>query len=540
MNDFSKTFGKPGHGARRNAYAPALPLLLPEEPASRAEQFIKQAFAPTLLLLAASLIGGSVALLAGMPLNVLALALVVIGGLLGALIWRTVQLPIVPILRVLLLASLAFRLEINLFPLFKYNEGVPGLNISLMLLTSAALAGVHLARRWRGENLPPVFPLSFICTATALLLWCGLGVLASSETLLGFYQWWSLASCVLFAYAIASEFSERSKLRTAVLVIALMVGVNGVIGTLQATTGAFKELTFLGAGKAEDLQAFGGGEFARATGLQQMANSFAWFLVTLLPIVLAVLVLRVRAFTLTEQLLLGACAASGLLALVLTYARGSWLAFGVALALLLGQAFRALPQIERQQFKRQLLVLGALGAVLCLPFAGPILVRLTEDDNGSAYSRVPLSQVAQTIIAANPLLGVGLNNYEAEMRRYDHTPDRITDDFPWPVHNIILHTAAEAGLPALGFFALLLMLALREGWRAWRSNDPLLQAVALGVACGLCAFFITGLKELGSLGQGQFRLCFLSCGLLLALGRLARSEQATEPQVFGYAEEFYR
>ena len=486
--------------------------------------------APLLIIAMALAFGVALARLGGLPVKTLAGVFIAVCGLLGVLAWASVSWPIVPSLRVLLLASLAFRLEINLFPLFKYNEGLPGLNVSLMLLTSLALIFAHGIARWRGKPAEPVFPVSFSLSALALLLWCALGILAGTEQLLAFYAWWSLASCLLFAFAVAHEFGQCERLRTAVLVIAFVVGANGIIGTLQATTGALTDLTWLGAAKEENRQAFGDGEISRATGLQGMANSFAWFLVTLLPTLIAVLILRAGNFSLWQRRGLGLATGAGLLALLLTYARGSWLAFGFALAVLVALSYRLLPPAERQRFGKQLSLLVLLGCTLCLPFLGPIVIRLTEDDNGSAYSRVPLSQVAQTMIEANPLLGVGLSNYEAEMRRYDHTPDRITEDFPWPVHNIFLHTAAEAGLPGLALFLLMIALALQQGWQALGSSDRLVQACATGLICGVLAYLITGLKELGSLGTPQFRVCFLCCGLLLALNRIRRTELYAQTQ----------
>ncbi|MBI1764939.1 MAG: O-antigen ligase family protein [Acidobacteria bacterium] len=487
------------------------------------------------MMIATALFFGAVlASFGGLPIKTLAGVFITVGGLLGVLAWAAASWPIVPILRVLLLACLAFRLEINLFPLFKYNEGLPGLNVSLMLLTSIALVLAHGLARWRDQPAAAVFPVSFSFSAFALLLWCALGILAGTEKLLAFYAWWSLASCLLFTFAVANEFGQRDRLRTVVLVIALIVGVNGVIGTLQATTGALTDLTWLGAAKEENRQSFGDGEIARATGLQGMANSFAWFLVTLLPTLLAVLILRVRAFSRWERRGLALATAAGLLALLLTYARGSWIAFALAFALLLALSYRVLPTVERQRFGKQIAMMVLLGCTLCLPFLAPIVIRLTEDDNGSAYSRVPLSQVAQTMIEANPLLGVGLSNYEAEMRRYDHTPDRITEDFPWPVHNIFLHTAAEAGLPGLAFFLLLLALALYQGWQVLRSQDRLVQALAIGLICGVLAYLVTGLKELGSLGTPQFRVCFFCCGLLLALGRIHRHDIYAHAQELNY------
>jgi O-antigen ligase len=523
MSDYNRTHNDFGY-ERPDRFAFVADALPPDSPHQTFGGSPARTLTLGLIILLALALGVAVAQLGSLPDKTLVLVGLTLCGALGALAWTLLRLPVKPILCLLLPACLTLRFEINLFPIFKYNESLPGLNVSLMLLTSVALLLAHCLERLRGKEREQVFPLSFSFFALALLLWCGLGVLGSTETRLGFYAWFSLASCLLFTFALANEYGKRERLRALLLALAVMIGINGLVGVLQATTGLLTEIPALGIGKAENRQAFGDGEISRAVGLQEMANSFAWFLVTLMPTVLAVLILRVRAFSIWQKRLLIGAALLGLLALILTYARGSWLAFVVAMVALVVLAHRVLPPVEQRHFRKQIAVLVLFGLTLCLPFIGAIYIRLTEDDNGSAYSRVPLSQVAQAIIADNPLLGVGLSNYEAEMRRYDHTPERITDDFPWPVHNIFLHQAAEAGLPALLFFFALVSVALWQGFSALRSHDRLLQAIAIGLICGLLAYFTTGLKELGSFGSPQLRLCFLTCGLLLAVGRVHRQQ----------------
>jgi putative inorganic carbon (hco3(-)) transporter len=166
-----------------------------------------------------------------------------------------------------------------------------------------------------------------------------------------------------------------------------------------------------------------------------------------------------------------------------------------------------------------------LSALLCLPFATPIYLRLTEDDHGSVQVRVPLMQVAQNMIADNPWLGVGPANYEAEMRRYDETREKITDGFDWPVHNIFLHMTAEAGIPATLCFLTLIIIALRRGWRALSSHDPFWRVLGAGLIAGSLAYLWVGLKEPGSFGAPQLRLAFFTCGMLLALDRARRREE---------------
>jgi O-antigen ligase len=444
------------------------------------------------------------------------------------LLWWSAGWPLAPILRVILVAGLSFKLEVNLFPVFKYNEGPQGLNISLILLVSLLLVGARALKTLSGDKpRERDFPLSFSLASAMIFLICTVSILDSSEQRLGFYGLWGLAATWLMCFVTAKEFGDRATLRIAVLTMAAAVGSNGLIALLQSTTGMFTELTLLGAAREESRLAIGEGEIPRVSALLGTANAFGWYLVTMLPVLIAMLAGRVEDFRGRKrrmQWLLGISTGLAVTALVLTYARGSWIAFGVSMLAFAALALRATPKAHRRRFVLQISGAALLVTLLCLPFAGRIYTRLTEDDKGAAYSRVPLMQVAQAMIAGNPWLGVGLGNYEAEMRRYDQTPERITDTFDWPVHNIFLYMTAEAGIPATLCFLALVAIALRRGFIALGSPDPLLRALAMGLIAGMIAYLMTGLKEPGSFGAPQLRPCFLFLGLLLALDRATRCE----------------
>src|SRR5262245_29997532 len=331
-----------------------------------------------------------------------------------------------------------------------------------------------------------------------------------------------LAVTLLMCFMLANEFGSRAALRTALITMAVAVGINGLVGLLQSTTGMFTEWTMLGAARVEFRQSIGEDEYLRASGFLGMSNSFAWYLITFLPMLLSTALLQAEDLRGWKRLLLAASSCLAVIALVLTYSRGGWVAMGLSLIALAALAYRALPLAERSRFAIRMAIVVLLTGLLCLPFARSIYLRLTEDDQGSVQVRVPLMQVAQNMIADNPWLGVGPANYEAEMRRYDETPGKVSDDFDWPVHNIFLHMTAEAGIPAILCFLTLMIIALRCGWRALGSSDSLLRALGAGLIAGMLAYLWMGLKEPGSFGAPQLRLCFIIYGLLLALDRARR------------------
>ena len=488
---------------------------------TRAYPALMRSFSITLILLFALALGSALAVVATLPLIWVAVVCAGLCGLFSILAWWSSSWPLVPILRVVLIASFSFKMEVNLFPVFKYHESPPGIIVSLMLIASLMLLGAHILDRWRGKPRETVLPMSFSLASVALLLWLIVSTLGSSEIRLGFNAVWGMTVTLLMCFVLANEFGSRAALRNAVITMAVAVGINGLVGLLQSTTGMFTEWTMLGAAREEFRKSIAE-EYLRASGFLGMSNSFAWYLITFLPVLLATTLIRVEELRGWKRLLLAASSCLAVTALVLTYSRGGWAAFGLSLLALAALLYRASPPAERGRFAPRIAAVALLTALLCLPFATPIYLRLTEDDHGSVQARVPLMQVAQGMIADNPWLGVGPANYEAEMRRYDETPIKITDDFDWPVHNIFLHMTAEAGFLATLCFLALIIIALRRGWRALSSHDPLFRALGAGLIAGMLAYLWMGLKEPGSFGAPQLRLCFLVFGLLLALDRAGR------------------
>ncbi len=126
---------------------------------------------------------------------------------------------------------------------------------------------------------------------------------------------------------------------------------------------------------------------------------------------------------------------------VLTLSRGGLLNIGITTCLVLAVTAPS-PAVSRSRKLAVGVGILALVAVLTVCFSTSLMARIAalalevegEDARGAQF------QQALTMIAANPLRGVGLGNYLEVMGQYGPT-------LPYPVHNKFLLVTAETGIP---------------------------------------------------------------------------------------------
>ena len=102
-------------------------------------------------------------------------------------------------------------------------------------------------------------------------------------------------------------------------------------------------------------------------------------------------------------------------------------------------------------------------------------------ESGEEY-RMRMIRIAFTIMQSNPVLGVGLFNYEY------HSYNIFS--FWQPVHNTYLRLATETGIPGGLLFLWLLFTIFREAYQALELKDKLLNLVGMGIFCGFTAFCV--------------------------------------------------
>ncbi|MGH9847081.1 MAG: O-antigen ligase family protein, partial [Blastocatellia bacterium] len=329
--------------------------------------------------------------------------LAICGGF-AAVVLLSVSLPLAPILRLMLLASFWLYMEINLFPILKNHAEPPGLNISLMLILSLLLGGAWLMERWQRNEREPVFPRAFALTLAGVLLWCSLTVAYGAEGMLGIYGLWTTAASILMCFVVTAHFNDRRVLHQMLVILAVIIALNAIFGIAQALLPSLADFA-VGDKIEEPPVMVGGEEVSRAHALSGQPNSFAWNLVVFLPIVIAPLLLRVTGFSRRQRALFVVTVGLAIIALILTYSRGSWIAFAASVPLMAVSAFFILKADERRRLIFKFAGVAVMIGLLAIPFSGKIVSRLTDDDRGSAEVRLPLIQVALAMIADNPVLG---------------------------------------------------------------------------------------------------------------------------------------
>ena len=453
--------------------------------------------------------------------QMIGLSFVAVLGIVGILA-VILELPVITVVRFAFIASFFFKGELNFYKIDEI-EDPSGFNISLTFLTGLILLGYDLFIGNKTCRVK-IFPATF-SILTAELFFCAIvSVIYSGSTLLGWFSVWSFSTSVLIALAIASHFSQRERLIQLVSGLAIGLLFTGVVALSQYLADFPTDLAFFGTGTEEEQLGTQSQILARVPAFLRTPTEMAWVISTLLPLIIAPIICRVKGFGSWQKIILLTGAFSGIIAVILSLARGSWISLVVAPAIVILFGWFRLSASERKTYFISAVGVTLLTCLLLAPFADKIYGRLTEDDQGSALVRVPLMETALRMIEDNRTVGVGLNSYRANMTKYDETGIFVSQVFPNPVHNVFAHITAEIGIPGGIIFCLLIFVSLFECVKTMTMQDRLLFALALGAMAGIIAFVISGLKEPGSLGSVRppLRTCFFLFGIVLAMSRIRR------------------
>jgi putative inorganic carbon (HCO3(-)) transporter len=207
----------------------------------------------------------------------------------------------------------------------------------------------------------------------------------------------------------------------------------------------------------------------------------------------------------------------GQIAIILTFSRGAWIALMLAVSVLCLVMWRR----GGLSLKAPIAIFAIL-LLLYVPFRDSISNRVFGDDHGAAESRIPLMNLAFRIIAENPILGVGSNNFSVAMDSYLTGEFRDGRTFLFVVHNKYLLVWAETGILGLAAFLAFLLSAVRMGWQCWKFQDHLLSPLALGLVAGIAGHMVHMTADHFRNRPTQ-QLLWFGAGLLVAMHRMCSS-----------------
>ena len=307
-----------------------------------------------------------------------------------------------------------------------------------------------------------------------------------------------LTASALFV-AILNICRTRDQLLVVVAGALCALLIASVHGVVQHFEGVFSTQGFVA----------GGESVGRVQGSFGHPNEYAGFVALLLP--LAVAVAATKELPSQLRLLAGAAALAAVPALNYSYARAA------IASLVLGALIWLL--IMRPKLAVIAAVVVAVGAVALAP--GVLKERFNpESAEDDVALRSDVAQSALDIYGEDPLLGVGVNNFQtayserfaaetAGQRRLLHNEQLLV---PTASPSQYLNTLAEQGLVGIGALAIFLLLALGSAWRVSKARDPAVRGLGLGIGIAVLAVVLYSLAEI-SLQEVQVVILFTLLGI---------------------------
>lgn len=216
----------------------------------------------------------------------------------------------------------------------------------------------------------------------------------------------------------------------------------------------------------------------RPGGVIGDANYYSLAAVSLLPMT----VLLFPGATRFQKAFLLVCGFSLTASTLLGQSRGGVLALGCCV-------LYTLVRTGRKVLFLGVAVLAVIASVLILPRTG--LDRLQEDaewgNQISTVARVELLKAGVNMVAASPLVGIGLGSFKPMSSVYNPGVSS-----PQIGHNTYLEVAAELGIPAALVFTGIMVLSWRRARRSGKAlaerGDAAAAQVALAIETGLVSF----------------------------------------------------
>jgi len=420
------------------------------------------------------------------------------------------------------LAILVFSLPIQLDVTIRHSGhlgGAAGFIISLFDITLAVLYILwisEIVRRKTKINFFPRITLPFFF----LIGMATLSLANASSPGLSLFEIVEVFKMYLGFLYIANNLRDRKEIQFVVIFLLLGLFLESLLALAQYKLDRPLVPSILGG--PEKIGYIRLGEpLSRISGTWTSYNDFAWYLTFMLPISISLLFSKIRGL---YKAICGITLVAGIGALICTLSRAGWSSFVAAgLIVLLLNFSRTRGKSGLGNFATS--IVGILIITLVIGMVNPQFLnivnrRVFSDDYEAAQSRIPQMQVAWNIIKANPVIGIGLNNYTEVMDEYDTMEMGLASITRHQVHNIFLQIAAEMGIIGLAIFIWLIFMVFKEGLSYIKSSGGTTSSIVIGLVAGTAAFLIHGLVDAASLGNHLFLIFWIFAGLIVAIRKI--------------------
>ena len=368
-----------------------------------------------------------------------------------------------------------------------------------------------------GLRIPKVtFPWIMI-----MVLWGGAAIVFGPYRLTAAHEVVRMAKVMVLFLVIANELQTPRHTLHLVAGLTLGVIVQATVGLIQYLTGSPFGLDILGETSAAtaaqlaentllNIRAF------RISAFLYHPNLFGIYLATLLPLIIGAFMLKAGKIV---KLFLLSGAVLGVVALVATLSRSSWLSFAVALTLL------TCLMIWHRGLRQRSLVAAAIAALVLItasaPFAGRIVARVLESREDAMLGRAEYIHDAKNMIAVKPWFGWGLNSYVFTMPPFTRYGARGVHRWygSWlpPVHHIYYLWWAETGIVGLAIHLAMWGGIIWVGIRNLRVRNEILFAVNAACLCAMTAFIVDGFFSFSLRVNSALRVFWVLAGIIMAV-----------------------
>ncbi len=385
--------------------------------------------------------------------------------------------------------TIPIHLDVNFMHMFERQAGASTAGISITDVLVFGLLFIWLIEIASEDRPYAVFFARLSVPAILYIEAAALSMLWAPRLDLAFMEVFRMIKVFLLFLIVLNHIRDERDLRLAMWALIGTVALESVIAGLQIIKGGRLGLDFLGEAPPDP---DGDSSLWRVMGTLGHPNKLATYIESLLLLSVGAFLIEVKKW---KKLLSLAILGLGLVTLIMTGSRGAWIGFMVAFVVFIFFALRN-KHIDMRAIIKPAIAAVLLMVIVGIAFSGMLTERIFGDDYGSAESRIPMFQIAINIISAHPLGGVGINNYQVNMREYNDSVRAMRyTTIPRPVHNMYLLVAGETGF--IGFAAMMSMLILfvLTLIKAASSANPLYAMVSICILGGLAAFCVHGLVD---------------------------------------------